>query len=215
MKNQSKGQDTKEHIIKCSRELFYEYGYHATTARMISNHSNTNLGLLNYYFKGKIEIGATVYYDIRNTFDKLILQNEPDLSEIDLFLFSSAVELYLCLENSNYGRFFHEIIFEPTVHFRTLNYIIGVFTKHAIYEGSDDYPYLAGVSVSAVKPALVESSLSLDKKVTIDTYIDYYLQQQLHYFGIDTDLSVNYLNMLKKYYINIAGNFTPILARLL
>lgn len=215
MKNISKGQHTKEHIIRCSRELFYEYGYRATTSRMISNHSNTNLGLLNYYFKGKIEIGSTVYYDIRNSFNELIIENEPLLSEVDLFLFSSALELYICLSNRNFGRFYHEIIAEPDVHFRTLNFIINTFTKHANYEGDSAYPHLAGISVSAVKPALVQYALSLNEEICIDTYLNYYLQQQLHYFGMDINLSAKYLKLLKQYYINIAANFTPIFTKLL
>jgi len=215
MKNQTKGQCTKEHIIKCSRELFYEHGYHDTTTRMISNQANTNLGLLNYYFTGKTEIGSTIYYDIRNTFDAMIMESVPDLSEVDLFLFSSAVELYLCLENYNFGRFFSEIVSEPSVHDRMLAHIINTFTKYAVYEGEKDYPYLAGLSVSAVKPALVQYALSLETKISNDTYINYYLQQQLHYFGMDTSLSTHYLNMLKGYYINIAMNFTPILTKII
>lgn len=42
----SKGEETKNRILFVARDLFYEYGFHKTTARMISEKANTNLGLL-------------------------------------------------------------------------------------------------------------------------------------------------------------------------
>ena len=51
----SKGEDTKNKILYAARDLFFEYGFYKTTARMISDKANTNLGLLNYYFKNKNE----------------------------------------------------------------------------------------------------------------------------------------------------------------
>ena len=56
----SKGEETKNRILFVARDLFYEYGFHKTTARMISEKANTNLGLLNYYFKNKNEMGLII-----------------------------------------------------------------------------------------------------------------------------------------------------------
>lgn len=89
-----------------ARDLFYEYGFHKTTARMISEKANTNLGLLNYYFKNKNEMGLIIYSSIRDRFDELIAEYFPDMDELTLFLFSSTLELYLCITNEKYGNFF-------------------------------------------------------------------------------------------------------------
>ena len=62
----SKGEETKNRILFVARDLFYEYGFHKTTARMISEKANTNLGLLNYYFKNKNEMGLIIYSSIRD-----------------------------------------------------------------------------------------------------------------------------------------------------
>ena len=106
----SKGEETKNRILFVARDLFYEYGFHKTTARMISEKANTNLGLLNYYFKNKNEMGLIIYSSIRDRFDELIAEYFPDMDELMLFLFSSTLELYLCITNEKYGNFFHEFI---------------------------------------------------------------------------------------------------------
>jgi len=97
----SKGEETKNRILFVARDLFYEYGFHKTTARMISEKANTNLGLLNYYFKNKNEMGLIIYSSIRDRFDELIAEYFPDMDELTLFLFSSTLELYLCITNEN------------------------------------------------------------------------------------------------------------------
>lgn len=102
----SKGEETKNRILFVARDLFYEYGFHKTTARMISEKANTNLGLLNYYFKNKNEMGLIIYSSIRDRFDELIAEYFPDMDELTLFLFSSTLELYLCITNEKYGNFF-------------------------------------------------------------------------------------------------------------
>lgn len=90
----SKGEETKNRILFVARDLFYEYGFHKTTARMISEKANTNLGLLNYYFKNKNEMGLIIYSSIRDRFDELIAEYFPDMDELTLFLFSSTLELF-------------------------------------------------------------------------------------------------------------------------
>ena len=76
----SKGEETKNRILFVARDLFYEYGFHKTTARMISEKANTNLGLLNYYFKNKNEMGLIIYSSIRDRFDELIAEYFPDMA---------------------------------------------------------------------------------------------------------------------------------------
>lgn len=207
---QPKGMETKQKLLECSRELFYENGYHDTTTRLISSRANANLGLFHYYFKGKIEIGATVYNDIRDTFDDLIVKYEPSFNEVDLFLFSSALELYLCLVYPSFGKFFVEITEEPQIHERTINFIIHTFEKYSHVSDSKNYARLAGISISAVKPSIVRYSLNNPGVIANEEYIHYYLQQQLHFFGMDESLSNKYLRLLSKYHIALDQRLTPI-----
>lgn len=62
---------------------------------MIASESQLNLGLFHYYFDGKIEIGMTAYDDIRITFDHYVADYNLAQNEVDIFIFSSAIELYL------------------------------------------------------------------------------------------------------------------------
>ena len=109
----NKGQETKNKILRTARRLFFEKGYQATSCSAISEAAGTNLGLINYYFEGKGEIGMLIYTDIRAAFDKMTEGFEPELTGVSQFLFSCAVELYLCLYCEPFGRFYYELTSDP------------------------------------------------------------------------------------------------------
>ena len=181
----SKGEETKNRILFVARDLFYEYGFHKTTARMISEKANTNLGLLNYYFKNKNEMGLIIYSSIRDRFDELIAEYFPDMDELTLFLFSSTLELYLCITNEKYGNFFHEFIGgEPKNRRFIQEHISDVFCRYSSeYAQTPEYTMLATISISAIKPAVVDYVLNHKGEIKTDTYLRYYLEQQLHFLG--------------------------------
>lgn len=208
----AKGQQTKEKILHCARDLFYENGFRATTARMISEKSNTNLGLLNYYFKNKNEMGRMVYSSIRNGFDELIKQNQPDMSEEELFLFSSLIELFLCITNENYGRFYHEFLIEPGNRGSTQQHISKVLCQYSsAYAKNPAYTTLATISISAIKPAIVDYVLAHPGEIPTDTCLCYYLEQQLHFLGRNRDNASYFINLLHGYHISVAKRFTPVM----
>lgn len=206
---QTKGQETKEWILKCSRELMYENGYRATTARKIAEKADINLGLFNYYFDGKNEIGNTVYYGWRNSLEKKMHELIPDFSDIDSFIFSSATELYLCLNDPHVGRFYCDISEEPLIFNKARSYIIDTFTKYSKINDIPDYAVFAGLSITSIKPAMVRYSLEHDIS-NIDDCLIYYMKQQLHYFGLPEKSAVKYLNRLKKYDIYVENDFSPV-----
>lgn len=210
----TKGQLTKEKILHTARNLFYEHGFHNTTSRMISDVSETNLGLLNYYFKSKNEIGRLVYTNIRDTFDELIAKNEPQMNDEDLFLFSSALELFLCITNSTYGNFYHEFIAEPTNRANVQQHISDVLMKHRGTDGMDDYTKLATLSISAIKPAVVSHVLSQPNDIAADTYLRYYLEQQLHFLERGKEDADYFIQLIHSYHISVADRFTPVLIKL-
>ncbi len=209
----TKGEETRNQIIDACRELFFENGYNNTSARMISKRAGTNLGLLNYHFDGKIELGKLIYLEIRNEYNELISNYEPDFTDLEQFFFSSAVELSLCLSNPNFGLFYYEIIQKEPVHERLVDF---VQSKIETYGSFSDplYPALSAVSAAAVKPAIVRHVLKNPDQAPPETYLKYYLEQQLHYFKLDTNSADYYLNRLKSYHIDIAPKFTPIFIRL-
>lgn len=207
---QARGLKTRNHLLDCSRELFLENGYRQTTARMIANRADANLGLLHYYFNGKIEIGSLVYYDVRSRFDELVLKYETKFSEVDLFLFSSALELSLCLKYPNFGKFFVEITDEPQIHSRLVNFIIHTFETHARAAHDPDYARLAGLSISAMKPTIIRYALNNPGVITDDAYLRYYLVQQLHFLDMDPGLCVRYMERLANYHIALDEKMTPV-----
>lgn len=215
MKNTVKGNETRESILKVSRSLFYNYGYKATTSRMITGQANTNLGLLNYYFHGKEELATIIYVDVRNSFESMFLACEPQTTQLDLFFISSALELRLCLECLPFGRFYDEIILSPSLHQKLLNFDEARIAEYGTAGSYEEYPMLAAISIASIKPALVDHALHSGNALPTQRYLSYYLEQQLHYFGFSKEKAAEYQNILAGYYINVAANFTPVLTKLL
>lgn len=211
----AKGQQTKEKILYCARELFYENGFRTTTARMISERSNTNLGLLTYYFKSKNEIGRLIYANIRTGFDQLICQYRPDLEAENLFLFSSATELFLCITNEHYGRFYREFLANPANGQSIQQHISDILCQYSFaYSGNPAYTTLATLSISAIKPAIVEYALNHPAEIPADAYLRYYLEQQLHFLGRSRDDAGEFIRLIHCYHISVAERFTPVMVPL-
>ncbi len=211
----TKGQKTKDIILRSSRNLFYEYGYTNTTLRMIAEKSNCNLGLFQYHFNGKRDIARHIYSDIRNTFEELLLEHEPDISEQDMFFLSSSMELYLCWRNDNFARFFGEYLSETTYDDRRFQYILSFYQTYGSKDDNHNTAAFDAVCVTAIKPALVNYALSVKDTIQLDELARFYLRQQLHYLNLDENLADSYLALLNKYHIDLAVNFTPVFTRLL
>ena len=220
MNNLNKGKETKAKIIKAARELFYEQGYNNTTSRQISDKAETNLGLLKYYFNGKNEVAQIIYTDIRERCDQLLAElqfgeNMCVEQSIDMFLLSSAIELYLCLENKSYARFYNEIINEPLIRSNIQMIISNVLINYSKKQEDEDYVKMASLSISAIKPALVSYCYNSEKPIATDICMRYYLQQQLHFFGEDILKADELIEIIKKYYINIVDKFTPVMTKII
>lgn len=57
----TKGQTTKENIIKQAKKMFYEYGNAKTSLQKLADASDIKLGTLTYHFKTKNDIVRQIY----------------------------------------------------------------------------------------------------------------------------------------------------------
>lgn len=210
-----RGQRTRAGILASARRLFYLHGYEHTSVRSIFSEAGANVGLLKYYFTGKSQIGLIVYNNIRGEFNELIAQNEPQLDGAGRYLFSSALELRLCLEDSHYAVFYYELDAEPDVRGSMRDVVMHVLQQYrAAGLGDDAYSVMAALSISSIKPALVGYAISHPGQIDNDAYLRYYLGEQLHYLGRPDDECDSILGMLAGYYVAVAEHFTPIMVPL-
>ncbi len=216
MAQYNKSIETKSNILKVARTLFYEKGFTETTTRQIAEQSNSNLGLIKYHFGSKNEIAISIYSDIRTKFDEKIESYGYDTNPLKYYLFSCALEMYLCLENVAFGRFYREIVKEPSI-VSHIHEIIITGMKHIIdtkFEPS--YYTFSCISMSAMKPALTEYALSSKTNpFSTDSYIQFYLESILHFFKEDPSLCYEVMEEMKHYHINVVNNFTPILEKII
>ena len=215
MPGNNKGQETKNKIVHTARGMFYEKGYQATSCSAISEAAGTNLGLINYYFRGKSEIGMLIYLDIRSAFDRMTEGFEPELTGVKQFLFSCALELYLCLHCEPFGRFYLELTAEPAFHQKVELIIINVLMKYTQRTVNQEEALLSCLSIMAIKPALVQYARQNPEQISAEAMLRYYVEQQISVLGLPESHADDTLDTLKKYYINLADCFTPVMTPLL
>ncbi|MDR1439862.1 MAG: hypothetical protein LBJ10_07610, partial [Clostridiales bacterium] len=92
--------------------------------------------------------------------------------------------------------------------------IISALKKFIKRDVDGEYYLTTCVSISAIKPALVSWAHEGGGNVSHDFILRYYLEQYIHFLGDSPDLAGRVFEELKKYHINIAGNFTPVIVPL-
>ena len=58
---------------------------------------------------------------------------------------------------------------------------------------------LATISISAIKPAVVDYVLNHKGEIKTDTYLRYYLEQQLHFLGHNKSEADSYIEKVHKF----------------
>ena len=210
-----KGQETKNKILRTARTLFYEKGYRGTSCSAISAAAGTNLGLINYYFHGKGDIAMLIYSDIRDAFDQLTANFEPELTGARQFLFSCALELALCLRCDPFSRFYFELTSEPIFRQKVEFIILDVQMKYTQRTVSQEEALLSCLGIMAIKPALVNYVRHNPHQIPDDTVLHYYTSQQVNVLGLPEKTAEEILAILRKYYIALVDCFTPIMTPLL
>lgn len=75
MATKSKGQSTREHILKVTRQLFTTQGFGNTSISMITTATGVKKGNLYYHFGSKEELGIAVLTDARDEFDLFLAES--------------------------------------------------------------------------------------------------------------------------------------------
>ena len=124
-----------------------------------------------------------IYTDIRAAFDKMTEGFEPELTGVSQFLFSCAVELYLCLYCEPFGRFYYELTSEPAFREKVEMIIITSLMKYTQRTVSQEQALLSCLSIMAIKPALVNYARQNPGQIEPDVMLRYYVEQQISVLG--------------------------------
>ncbi|WKY43416.1 TetR family transcriptional regulator [Eubacteriaceae bacterium ES2] len=114
------GIETKEKIYETSKSLFYEKGYTNTTCAQIAKSSNSNVGLINYYFGAKSGLGIEVNNQLMRDFKATILTKLKDAEIETSLLLQTTVEMRFLnqalRQNKNYARFYFNLMEENVIY---------------------------------------------------------------------------------------------------
>lgn len=213
MANYQKGLQTKNAILRASRELFYLHGYSETTVRQIANHAQSSLGLMGYYFQGKSEIGAIVAQQIRDEIMNALSNYYTLNTELNFFM-NASVDLTLLLENDTYRRFYLEIAhtqpYADDHRDKLAGHILPYMRRS--YKTNDEF-VLACICLSGLRPSVVRNVCSEKYNVSHETAIKYLLNQYTYHIGLDPALTDQAYGELQTLCVKMGENFTPILSK--
>jgi TetR/AcrR family transcriptional regulator len=72
--NTTKDISTEEHIKAVARMVFIEKGFDATTTRDIAKEADTNVALINYYFRSKEKLFQDIFEDVAKDFFRSLVE---------------------------------------------------------------------------------------------------------------------------------------------
>lgn len=115
MKNKSKGQETKSHILKESRRLFTVQGFQNTSISQIIIATGVKKGNLYYHFSSKEALGLAVLIDARDEFFT-ILEDSLSGENPMLRILNSCNTILEMMQQSNFagGCLFGNTVLEMT-----------------------------------------------------------------------------------------------------
>lgn len=100
---------TKENILNTAKQLFYEQGYAETTTRQIAEKLGISQSNLFYYFKTKDDILKTLMQIYYKNLSKQIIESYPELSNLELLLAYTYVQLYALYYNKKFKGLFLQV----------------------------------------------------------------------------------------------------------
>lgn len=217
MAKYSKGLETKQSILKAARSMFYSNGYINTTTRQLADASNTNLGLIKYYFESKSDIAFLIYTDIKESIYKELLNYDFPPDSIYFYLMEQCIELIYILNNESYQRFYHEIMMD--IKFKDFIREKSISDLKSIFNGNkdDEEVIFSCIYISSLLPSIVEY-IQNDTCIKFDqsTIIAQFLKQLTQYLNNNNDINTCAFitDELNNFYLNIVDNFTPIIAKI-
>jgi len=94
-----KNKDAEKDIINAARKIFYNKGFKETTMRDIAAEANTNLALVNYYFRSKENLFYIIYDEsIMIFFNKLLTcfeKKDTDVKEKIKSIISEYLDFFI------------------------------------------------------------------------------------------------------------------------
>ncbi len=98
---QTKGQETRHHILKESRKLFTVQGFRNTSISEIIGATGVKKGNLYYHFPSKEELGLAVLIDVRDDFFAILDESMAGENPIDRIL-NSCNAVMTMMEQANF-----------------------------------------------------------------------------------------------------------------
>lgn len=105
MGNYKNGLETRNHIYQTAKKLFISRGFSETTVRDIADAAGVKLGLINYYFGSKDDLGCAVHKELTDNLNRIT----EELFELDMPLTPEASIEYHVFSYMIYLEFFYQI----------------------------------------------------------------------------------------------------------
>lgn len=109
------GIETKEKILKVSKNLFYEKGYEGTLYDDICKIAKVNRALIPYHFKNKGDLALTVYHNFMEQYNMILEQISKSCEDQVKLVFGIQLYFHL-LQNWNVARFMNHIYTQDEFH---------------------------------------------------------------------------------------------------
>lgn len=183
--------NTKELIVVTAKELFYNNGFHQTTARALAKECGIVHSNLFYHFDSMNDIAFQIMKEFVETSRKTVLDLSDNLSPIELYISYTIVGIYYSDYDPKFANLCFEIpeIFSDAIYENAANEIFPELNM--AIDSDDPQRIFAYLDMRAVISTQIQTSAMVkEKKLRLNTLqvIEYILQLKKRIWNIDDDV---------------------------
>jgi AcrR family transcriptional regulator len=127
-----KGVQTRNHLYRISKQVFYARGYEKAKIKEIVERADTPIGLFTYYFKTKDNIVHEIYNEYFAAIDELIIASKIEGFENSILRHAALSWIYYdrILSDENNRRFYYEILKKGSNYRVASDYISDTYRRY-------------------------------------------------------------------------------------
>ena len=204
------GIETRQNIINKAKKLFLKHGFKNTSVQQICQASNTKLGTFTYYFPKKNDLFSVIYSDYMQRCVEYVESKKPKLSPAKHHLYSVMLYYGNLYRNEKLVAFHKEALSIASMNawFQDPRILISEYSGKNISKMDSAFYDLCAKADNAVRRELnldfIASKDHSIKKIKELLESIYLINARL--FGVDRDLTMQYLNDAYKFYLQNQDN---------
>jgi AcrR family transcriptional regulator len=196
-----KGMQTKNRILNCAKQLYYENGFEKTTIQHIADDAGSTLGSMTYHFSTKAEFIRTIFSDYSSAIVDAVTEAHAKSKSFDFLkreVFCNYIYFRNIMDDPKIKAFYAEILADDE-YFSVVHSLMEPLFAYAL---NDVEPGVYAASLEADKGARRESLSAYCAghiDLSVDKMASFTIINTTRAIGIPVETTEKYLKEVRRF----------------